>query len=99
MVLMNDRDVLLSTTSLTDGGWANGIIFADPFDQHDKANQIKKNLQQKRKNWGKFFIFSTSTFQELSETGALDLYDFVDHSQLESNTYLDIATNNNRLTD
>ena len=42
MVLMNDRDVLLSTTSLTDGGRANGIIFADPFGQHDKANQIEK---------------------------------------------------------
>ena len=42
MVLINDRDVLLSTTSLTDGGRATGIIFADAFGQYNKANQIEK---------------------------------------------------------
>ena len=115
MVLINDRDVLLSTTSLTDGGRANGIIFADPFGQVDKANQIEKvkfgnkkysfkklykNLKkaaESKKEWGDYFTFSTSTFQELSESGALNLSAFDDLSQLESGAYLDIAIYNNSL--
>ena len=114
MVLVNDRDVLLSTTSLTDGGRANGIIFADPFGQYNKANQIEnvkfgnkkysfKRLYKsqiksaKSKKWGDYYTFSTSTFQELSETGALDLSAFDDLSQLESGAYLDIAIHNNSL--
>ena len=115
MVLINDRDVLLSTTSLTDGGRANGIIFADPFGQVDKANQIEKvkfgnkkysfkklykNLKkaaESKKEWGDYFTFSTSTYQELSEAGALNLSAFDDLSQLESGAYLDIAIHNNSL--
>ena len=114
MVLINDRDVLLSTTSLTDGGRANGIIFADPFGQYNKANQIEKvkfgnkKYSFKRlyksqiksaesKKWGDYYTFSTSTFQELSEAGALNLSAFDDLSQLESGAYLDIAIHNNSL--
>ena len=114
MVLINDRDVLLSTTSLIDGGRANGIIFADPFGQYNKANRIEqvkfgnkkykfKNLYQnqiktaKSKKWGDYYTFSTSTYQELSEAGALNLSAFDDLSQLESGAYLDIAIHNNSL--
>ena len=114
-VLINDRDVLLSTTSLTDGGRANGVIFADPFGQVDKANRIEKvkfgnkkysfkklyknlkNASKSKKEWGDYFTFSTSTFQELAEAGALNLSGFNDLSQLESGAYLDIAVYNNSL--
>jgi hypothetical protein len=114
MVLVNDRDVLLSTTSLTDGGRANGIIFADPFGQYNKANKIEKvkfgnkkysfkGLYKsqiktaKSKKWGDYYTFSKSTFQELSEAGALDLSAFDDLWRLESGGYLDIAIHNNSL--
>ena len=114
MVLINNRDVLLSTTSLMDGGRANGIIFADPFGRYNKANRIEqvkfgnkkykfKNLYQnqiktaKSKKWGDYYTFSTSTYQELSEAGALNLDAFDDLSQLESGAYLDIAIHNNSL--
>ena len=41
-VLINNRDVLFLTTDLTDGGRANGIVFADPFGKYNKANKIEK---------------------------------------------------------
>ena len=114
MVLINDRDVLLSTTSRTDGGRASGIIFADPFGQYNKANQIEKvgfgktNYRFKKlynklkktannKEGGDNYTFSTATFQELSEAGALNLSGFDDLSQLESGAYLDLAVYNNGL--
>ena len=114
MVLINNRDVLLSTTSLKDGGRANGILFGDPFGQYNKANRIEqvkfgnkkykfKNLYKnqirtaKSEKWGNYYTFSTSTFEELSDAGALNLSAFNDFSQLESGAYLDIAVHNNSL--
>ena len=41
-VLINNRDVLISTTDLTNGGRANGIVFADAFGKYNKANKIEK---------------------------------------------------------
>ena len=114
-VLINDRDLLISTTSLTDGGRANGIILADPFGKYSKANKIEKvkfgkrsrsfkkfykNLQKaagSKKEWGDYYTFSTSTYEELAAAGALDLSAFDDLSQLESGAYLDIAPYNNSL--
>ena len=40
--LINNRDVLLSTTDLTNGGRPMGIIFADAFGKYNKANKIEK---------------------------------------------------------
>ena len=115
-VLINDRDVLISTTSLTDGGRANGIIFADPFGKHNKGNKIenvkfgKKNYSFKKffkkmeksanskKEWGDNFTFNESSYEELGQTGALNLSGFEnDMSQLETGAYLDIAPFNNSL--
>jgi len=41
-VLINNRDVLVISTDLYDGGRSNGVIFSDPFGRLDKANKIEK---------------------------------------------------------
>ena len=55
-VLINQRDVLISTTSLKDGGRANGIIFADAFGKYNKANKIERvKFGKTRYSFKKFF--------------------------------------------
>ena len=41
-VLINERDVLVVSTDLEDGGRSNGVIFSDPFGKLDKGNKIEK---------------------------------------------------------
>ena len=41
-VLINKRDVLITSTSLVDGGRSNGLIFADPFGKLSKDNKLEK---------------------------------------------------------
>ena len=42
VILINNRDVLLTSTNLLDGGRENGVLFADPFGRLNKANRIEK---------------------------------------------------------
>ena len=41
-VLINNLEVLLSATSLSGGGQANGIDFGDPFGKFNEANTLEK---------------------------------------------------------
>ena len=55
-VLINDRDLLVISTELDDGGRSNGVIFADPFGRLDKANTIEKvKFGGKKYKFNKFF--------------------------------------------
>ena len=55
-VLINDRDLLVISTDLQDGGRSNGIIFSDPFGRLDKANAIEKvKFGTKKYKFKKFF--------------------------------------------
>ena len=56
-VLINNRDVLISTTDLTNGGRANGIVFADAFGKYNNANKIEKvRFGKTNYSFKKFFI-------------------------------------------
>ena len=55
-VLINNRDVLVISTDLYDGGRSNGVIFSDPFGRLDKANKIEKvKFGNKKYKFKKFY--------------------------------------------
>lgn len=82
-VLINDRDVLIVSTDLTDGGRTNGIVFSDPFGRLDKGNKLEKvkfgNKKYKFKKFYNSFIKAANSGEEYGE-----LYSFSEstYSQL-----------------
>lgn len=74
-ILINNRDVLLTSTNLLDGGRDNGVIFADPFGRLNKANKLEKVKFGKRKYKFKNLFNSIQDFAG-SEEDYSDLYSY-----------------------
>ena len=114
VILINNRDVLLTSTNLSDGGRENGVLLADPFGRLNKANRIEKVKFGKRTyNFKNLFnsiqecvspeeydnCYNEFTYSELNELGMLNFSGFDDLNALEDGSYIDIATYNNNLAD
>lgn len=81
-VLINERDVLVVSTSLIDGGRTNGVVFADPFGRLSKDNKIEKvSFGKKNYSFKKFYKSLTKAAKSKKEYG--DLYSFSEASYSE----------------
>ena len=111
-ILINDRDVMISTTNLDTGVRDFGIIFSDPFGTlvpENKLEKVKfgkkkysfrkflKSLEKNAEKSPDFYSIDTATFSELGEAGLLNLTGFPDTNVLDSGEYIQIALINNSL--
>jgi len=81
-VLINERDVLVVSTSLVDGGRYNGVVFSDPFGRLNKDNKIEKvSFGKKNYSFKKFYKSLTKAAKSKKEYG--DLYTFSEASYSE----------------
>ena len=90
-ILINNRDVLMTSTDLENGGRTNGVIFSDPFGKLSKNNKLEKvKFGKKSFSFKKFYKSMKKSSQSNQEYG--DLYNFSEatYSQLGSAGVLDI---------
>ena len=74
-VLINNRDLLVISTDLEDGGRSNGVIFSDPFGRLDKANAIEKvKFGNEKYKFKKFFKSLKQAAKP--ESGISDLFSY-----------------------
>ena len=90
-IMINNRDVLMTSTDLENGGRTNGVIFSDPFGKLSKNNKLEKvKFGKKSFSFKKFYKSMKKSSQSNQEYG--DLYNFSEatYSQLGSAGVLDI---------
>ena len=90
-IMINNRDVLMTSTDLENGGRTNGVIFSDPFGKLSKNNKLEKvKFGKKSFSFKKFYKSMKKSSKSNQEYG--DLYNFSEatYSQLGSAGVLDI---------
>jgi len=91
-VLINNRDVLLSTTSLSDGGRANGIGFGDPFGKYNKANALEKvRFGKKTYSFKKFYKRLQKAAESKEEWGNNFTFDTLTYKEVGESGALDLS--------
>lgn len=87
MFLVNQRDVLIVSTDLNDGGRYCGVSFTDPFGTLDKDNKIERvlfgNKAKKRGNKHKFRDFFNALKDNASSEEFGDLYGYTESTYTE----------------
>ena len=74
-ILINNRDVLMTSTDLENGGRTNGVVFSDPFGKLSKNNKLEKvKFGKKSFSFKKFYKSMKKSSQSNQEYG--DLYNF-----------------------
>ena len=110
-ILINDRDVMVTTTNLDTGVRDFGVIFSDPFGILAPENKLEKVKFGKKKYTFRKFVkslakkaesselhsYDAATFSDLGEAGLLNLTGFPDTDVLDSGEYIQIALINNSL--
>ena len=90
-IMINNRDVLMTSTDLENGGRTNGVVFSDPFGKLSKNNKLEKvKFGKKSFSFKKFYKSMKKSSKSNQEYG--DLYNFSEatYSQLGSAGVLDI---------
>ena len=111
-ILINDRDLMVTTTNFDNGVRDFGVIFSDPFGTLAPENRLEKvkfgkkkypfkkfyeSLQKYAEELPEFYSFDTATFSDLGDAGVLNLTGFPDTNVLESGDYIQIALMNNAM--
>ncbi|AII44371.1 hypothetical protein KR100_13545 [Synechococcus sp. KORDI-100] len=111
-ILINDRDLMVTTRNFDNGVRDFGVIFSDPFGTLAPENRLEKvkfgkkkypfkkfykSLQKYAEELPEFYYFDTATFSDLGDTGVLNLTGFPDTNVLESGDYIQIALMNNAI--
>ena len=84
-ILINNRDVLMISTDLKEGGRTNGAIYSDPFGKISKDNKLEKvKFGKKSFSFKKFFNSMKKASKSKQEYGQVYNYSEATYSQLGS---------------